>query len=57
MLESFDPVDCDHGNIVLVLFEEKRIAFDVDLINGEQFVACGFLNGDFGFITKVTSRF
>ena len=57
MLESLDPVDGDHGNIVLVLFEEKRIAFDVDLLNREQLIARGFLNGDFGFITKVTSRF
>ena len=56
MLEQFDSVNQDDGNVKSIAFQQCGITFDVDLFKHKLAFATGCSNGFLRFLTQVTAR-
>jgi hypothetical protein len=56
MFKSFNAIDRDYGNIVLIFSEQLVVRFDIDLVQSESLTATGVLNHGFRFVAEMASR-
>jgi len=55
MFKSFNAIDRDYGNVVLIFSEQLVVRFDIDLLESEAFTATGVLNRGFRFVAEMAS--
>ena len=53
--EGFHAIDSNHGNVVLIFYEQLVIRFDVDFLKCKLIVAACLLDCGFGLVAEVAA--